>query len=136
MRRSMSFLFSTVFATPLQKLTAENAARSATQCVPDSAFSQRFARSSAHTECALLCLLPTLRLVVGTMRRSMSFLFSTVFATPLQKLTAENAARSATQCVPHSVCHIVPLRNAIAYLMARSLIKFYSISSVNAAQQL
>ena len=66
--------------------------------------------------------------------------FSTVFATLLQKLTAENAARSASfllasRALPllrssgsplvarkretHSVCHIVPLRNAIAYLIAR-----------------
>ncbi len=43
--RSFPYI-STVFATALQKLTAENAARSAAQCAPYSSSSQRFAWSS------------------------------------------------------------------------------------------
>ena len=43
--RSFPNIF-TVFATALQKLTAENAARSAAQCAPYSSSSQRFAWSS------------------------------------------------------------------------------------------
>ena len=87
------------------------------------------------------------------MRLIKFFLFSTVFATPLQKLTAENAARSASfllasramplpwcsggtlphtvcaiQChfiTPHSVCHIVPPPNAALGRQNEEVIKVF-----------